>query len=129
MKFTPNFLNVRRCAKCGRYDRKLDRHHKGYESLFASILPAKYQADYDKFRKEDLVDLCHGRRNCHYRIHQIYARRLGHWGFWALMSKQGGKLTFKQCEHYRKLLIQECHEWLVRGNKLRNTSARTSLPR
>src|SRR5712664_4807957 len=125
----PNLSNMRLrlCNKCGRGHRKIERHHKGYESLFCSFLPNRYQADYEKFRKEDIVELCGGRSGCHNKIHRIYARRLGRWGFWALVAKQDGKLTFKQCEHYRRLLIQECHEWLARKNGLlrRNALERT----
>lgn len=109
-------LARRRCVKCWRYDRRLDRHHKGHEYLFACLLPDKYLARYNEFRVEDVVDLC---VKHHKSIHVIYKRRLGAWGFWTLLAKQDGKVTFVQAERFRKRLVNECHVWLRRGAGLR----------
>lgn len=108
-------IKLRLCTKCGRGGREIQRHHKGHEFLFANILPSKYEKRYSEFRKEDVTDLCD---RCHRRAHVIYANTLGRLGFWTLLAKQNGKLTFVQCEHYRKILIKECHVWLAQRNKL-----------
>src|SRR6266516_541412 len=100
------------CAKCGKNTRVLNRHHKGHEYLFACLLPEFYLERYKEFREEDIVRIC--QRPCHKNIHNIFRRRLGKWGFWTLLARQGGKITHKQAERYRLLLVDVTHQWLGR---------------
>src|SRR5882762_7553571 len=108
---------IKVCAKCGRNNRRLSRHHKGHEYLWACLLPEFYAKRYNEFRKEDVVSIC--QRPCHENIHKIFRRRLGKLGFWELLGDQGGVITHKQAEHYRLLLVQTTDEWLARRRRRR----------
>lgn len=111
-----------RCVKCWGTT-NVERHHKGRELLFSQLLPEFYAERYKKFLKEDCVLLCNGRHSCHKRIHRLYNRRSG--DMWALIAKQGGRLTHAQAERFRKRFVGVCDEWLNRpaGERLKSLQA------
>lgn len=95
------------CAKCGS-PRKVKRHHKGHEFLFAVIMPERYAARYVEFHPEDTVPLCDKH---HKVIHRMYEPIIAN-------VKAGGKdMTFEQLEAYRVRLVLKCNRWLMRKVK------------
>ena len=102
----------RKCRTCGRTT-LLNRHHKGFDSLWARARPELWARRYIEFRPRDVVifcEFCH--RNCH-----LWLRDL-EWEINGLVQMRhydpGCRvlLTKKQCETYRHKMIKLTNEWI-----------------
>jgi ssDNA-binding Zn-finger/Zn-ribbon topoisomerase 1 len=94
-----------KCEKCGKQRKKMHRHHKGHEFLFASLRPDDYARRYVEFRKEDIVILCD---KCHKDIHFLYEstiRRLR-------QATTEAVPTLEQCEEARLSLVSIFNSWI-----------------
>jgi hypothetical protein len=99
----------RKCVKCGGR-KKLTRHHKGHEYVFATIAPDTYAKRYIEFRQEDIVLLC---LKCHEKIHKKYNPVIGEL-FSDLNNMEVVHITEQFLEDYRSRLIKMCDIWLKR---------------
>ncbi len=66
----PNLAKTRvnGCIRCGRKDRKLNRHHVACDFYFALMLPDVFAPRYIRFLDEDIVHLC---QPCHKLAHTV----------------------------------------------------------
>lgn len=83
--------------RCSRTETRLNRHHKGYDSLVGRY-NIGIGTRYASF--QDCVDLC---LECHAIIHYIYEPYVAQW---VNRSPNGAK-------HFRKVLIKVCDDWLA----------------
>lgn len=95
-----------RCAKCGT-TKKVHRHHKGHEFLFACLYEEGYAARYIEFRAEDTVPLC---KTHHRYIHRRYERTIEE-------MQVRADLTHTILEFYRLRLIVICDAYLAKPYK------------
>lgn len=89
---------VPRCAKCGRYDVLISRHHMGNDGLLR-IYSAKIAEDYSKF-----LDCCPLCDECHMTIHWIYDHYCSR-----LLLRLAPVRAIKR---YRTKFIRICQRWL-----------------
>jgi len=102
----------RKCRACGRTT-LLNRHHKGFESLFARARPDLYAKRYIEFRPRDVVILCeYCHSECHswlvgvkYEVTDIVYGRHHDPGCRVLLTK-------RQCELYRRSMIRLTNLWI-----------------
>lgn len=56
--FDPINTSVSVCFICKKHKRRMERHHTGFDSIFADMLPDVFAAQYVQFKKEDCELLC-----------------------------------------------------------------------
>ena len=109
----------RRCQKkdCGT-TLDLNRHHKGFDSLFARARPDLYAKRYIEFRPQDIVILC----QFHHRILHFYWLRPIEVKVSSLVVTRISRtrslvlLTKKQCESFQKKMIKETNNYIQTEN-------------
>ena len=115
--FNITAINVnRKCRTCGKTT-LLNRHHKGFDSLWARARPDLWAKQYIEFRPRDIVILCNDcHKLCHVQLEElkmkvvdtIYTRRLD--GSRVLVTKK--LLTKRQCEIFRRRMIRITNKWI-----------------
>ena len=102
----------RKCRTCSRTT-LLNRHHKGFDSLWARARPELWARRYLEFRPRDVVVLCeYCHSACHswlvgleYKVIDLVYGRHHDPGCRVLLTK-------KQCETYRRKMITLTNEWI-----------------
>ena len=111
-RFNITAINVnRKCLACGKTT-LLNRHHKGFDSLWARARPELWARRYIEFRPRDIIILCN---DCHKICHlwlellqmevvnTVHRRRI--FGRRVLLTK-------RQCERYRRKMIKLTNDWI-----------------
>jgi hypothetical protein len=120
------------CAKCGKLRKRMHRHHKGHEYLFACLNEGAYAARYIEFNSEDVVVLC-GR--CHKAIHRRYnyiieqlKLAVVNWkAEYGLCPDEEQEVPEGLLEPYRKKLVETCDKWLSKPTLQSRISALTNV--
>ena len=107
------------CAKCSKLRKRMHRHHKGHEYLFACLNEEDYAPRYIEFNSEDVVVLC-GR--CHKAIHRRYDMTIAKLNLEVLLNwREVDAVPKEVLEPVRLELIEICNEWLTRRSLLRGS--------
>jgi hypothetical protein len=117
--FDPALVRVC-CAKCGKIRKRMSRHHKGAEFMFACYFPDYYARRYIEFRREDCVRLC---STCHKKIERLTKPLKDQ--FKLLMSRRFQRYPKADIEIYRLQIVARCEHWLSgkRGRPCLTSSA------
>jgi hypothetical protein len=121
-QFNPMLIKVC-CSKCGKLRKRMSRHHKGAEFMFALRFPDWYAARYIRFLPEDCVRLC---STCHKKIERLTKPLKNEFRDWYnYMWCQGKIPTHEQVEKFRKRIVARCEHWLSgkRGRPCLTSSA------
>ena len=101
---------VKRCKKCGKIRKRVSRHHKGHEYLFACLLPDKYASRYILFHPDDVVWLCD---KCHTRVHVVYQSIIKKlWRYIDNRYKCDQPIQPMVIESFRIRIVKACNVWL-----------------
>jgi hypothetical protein len=121
--FNPiNVTVVKRCVKCNSVRKRMARHHKGHEYLFACILPHVYAARYIQFLIDDVAWLCD---RCHTRIHTLYKPIVDKvYGYIIRCNNQGKEYDVNRLEAYRKEIIRIFVKWVAYRKKKKRKKRR-----
>ena len=112
-RFNITAINVnRKCLACPRTT-LLNRHHKGFDSLWARARPDLWARRYIEFRPRDIVILCN---ECHKLCH-LWLRNLEQVVVDLVYERYytpGCRvlLTKNQCESLRRRMIKATNEWM-----------------
>ena len=108
----------RKCRACGRTT-LLNRHHKGFDSLWARARPDLWAKRYIEFRPRDIVILCNEcHKLCHLWLNDlkkeiidlVYMR---HGRRYSIPKVRCRVLLLKsQCESYRRRMIKITNDWI-----------------
>lgn len=101
------------CEGCG-LKRNLNRHHKGFDSLWARARPKLWAKRYIEFRGIDIIYLC---SYCHRAIHTYALRELEREVLDLMLYRYYNPnhrvlLTKKHIEIFRRRAIKITNEWL-----------------
>ena len=106
---------VKACRKCRTCKRTtlLNRHHKGFDSLWARARPDLWARRYIEFRPRAVIVLC---QYCHSCCH-LWLDGLKHEVLDIVYGRHHDPdcrvlLTKKQCESYRRKMIKTTNEWI-----------------
>ena len=102
----------RKCRTCGRTT-LLNRHHKGFDSLWARARPELWARRYIEFRPRDIVIFCN---DCH-KICHLWLRELEVKVIDVVYERHHNPhcrvlLTKSQCENYRREMIDITNVWI-----------------
>jgi hypothetical protein len=121
--FNPSAFKLRRCEKCHKPKRTMERHHKGHEFLFANILPNRYAKRYLQFHPDDIAWLCH---QCH-KNETCYSKST----VTRIITeyKSLGRMSYERCEHHRRQLVKLFNRWVKQPTRRRSRGPTvTQLP-
>lgn len=95
------------CAKCHKIKKKMHRHHKANDFMFARLHPEKFAARYVQFHPDDVVKLC---ARCHKEVHfQVYDVLLAEMKH---DQKLRGTITTNWCNAWKARFLQRFEEWI-----------------
>ena len=102
----------RKCKVCGT-TANLNRHHKGFDSLWARARPDLWAKRYVEFRPRDVIFLCSW---CHKTVH-LFLRDLEHTVHNLVWARNNDKkcrvlLTKQQCLKYRTKMIKATNDFI-----------------
>jgi len=102
-----------KCVKCRKARKKMNRHHKGNDLLWAHLHPDEFAPRYIEFHVDDIALLC---RSCHKKIHLFYDEVLYHfWLEWAIDRTEdiNHKPPIEVCKAYQTLCTERFEKWLT----------------
>lgn len=101
-----------KCTKCRKARKRMSRHHKGNDMLWANLYPDEFAPRYIEFRDEDIALLCN---RCHRKIHEIYDAILyDFWLEWAIerTDNLSHKPSVEECRDYQQQCTEEFEKWV-----------------
>lgn len=139
---SPNNINltaivaVKRCCKCGSIRKRMSRHHKGNEFLFACLLEKHYAPRYILFHPDDCDWLCD---RCHIRAHVLYSSVvLNIYAYVQFRNERDLPIEFHRLERFRLQILAIYDKWIHFKKKkkkrkkrriTKNARANTSISR
>ena len=99
-----------KCVKCKKLRKKMNRHHKGNDLMWAYLHPDEFAPRYIEFRVDDIAFLC---KSCHKKVHTLYDEIL--YDFY--LDRIGGVFSpsIEECRKYQKLCTERFEKWLTTG--------------
>lgn len=109
------------CARCAKVRRKMSRHHKANDFLFARLLPDEYAPRYVQFHPEDIDRLCD---QCHRSWHKSSAFDKVYRACMLSLSINNRVVSKEWCERWRNKFLDAYNEWMAKPYRSRSTRKR-----
>ena len=106
-------VRLSKCVKCRKSRKRMNRHHKGNDLLWAHLYPDEFAPRYIEFHPDDIAMLC---RSCHKKIHLLYDQVLYHFFLeWAIDRTENINHTppIEVCKAYQTLCIERFEKWMT----------------
>ncbi len=103
-----------KCVKCKKARKRMNRHHKGNDLMWAYLYPDEFASRYIEFHPDDIALLC---RSCHKKIHLFYDEILYNFYLdWAIERSSmdvNYKPSIEECREYQTLCTKRFEKWMA----------------